>query len=239
VNPLTRYEWFAKRFISKRMKAPLGNLQLNPRFTQVENTALQSAIEAALVNRLCALHVLYAPQDAGKTYATVRAVRRLQDERKIGGELLKTDVCVYSTNVAHSIGALLIEDASTVNRFNDLHLWLKSTLRLSPALGCEKLWELLPQRVGDDHKPVVLVLDQFNDAASHRHVNSFITSLAAGCVKHKNLVVLVVVNNKPFHERILQMNGGRKIMSVQTHNSSSLKWSREQLSVLFDEQVRP
>jgi hypothetical protein len=107
-------------------------------------------------------------------------------------------------------------------------------LRLSPNLQCEKLWELLPARNGDIHKPVVLVLDQFNDATSHGHVNSFITSLAADSVKHKNMVVLVIVNNKSFHERLLQMNGGAKIMSV---TSADVKWPRDKLSALFDEQV--
>jgi hypothetical protein len=93
---LTRFDWAAKKHIMNRMTAPMDWLELNPKSTRVENSALQKSIEYALLNRLCALQVLYAPHNAGKTYATMKAVRRLRDEGKIGGTFLKQVLFVHT-----------------------------------------------------------------------------------------------------------------------------------------------
>lgn len=136
----------------------------------------------------------------------------------------------------HDAGAFVIDCGSSLKKYEHLSDWLKSRLGISRK-QLTALSQLLPSRVGDTHKPVVIVLDHF-DAANQLELKSFFHTLATDCVKHKNYIVLVTVNdNYRLYQEILSANDGEKILSVFYKDSDRPSWSREMLSAMFDEQV--
>lgn len=119
--------------------------------------------------------------------------------------------------------------------YDKLSTWLRAQLGLSPHQTAP-LSTLFPDRVEDDHKPYVIVLDQFDDA-DNSDLKAFFHTLAADCTKHKNYVVLVTVSDPIVYDTILEANGGKKIIPVYMRDEDRPKWNRAMLSTLFDEQV--
>ena len=140
-----------------------------------------------------------------------------------------------------TLGVLVIEDSSTAKTYTSLNTWLKLSFGLSSRLSTDKLCDLLPERQGDEHKPVAVILDHFDDATTHANLISFITSLATDSVNNKNMVVMVIVNNPAFYHTLVSVSVGddKKILSACSVDDSDVwKWSRDMLAALFDEQVR-
>lgn len=67
----------------KSSQAMLG-IQPGP-VSRVENTSLIAALEAAMLNPLCALQCLYAPTGFGKSRAVANAAKTLEDQNRLRG----------------------------------------------------------------------------------------------------------------------------------------------------------
>lgn len=76
------------------------------------------------------------------------------------------------------------------------------------------------------------MLDQLDDAAQHKDLNNFITSLAVDSSNNHNFVVLVVTSDKALAGTILKMNGGTKIVPVVGlfPDEDPPRWTKEMLA---------
>ncbi len=83
----------------------------------------------------------------------------------------------------------------------------------------------------------MLVLDQFNDAATNSHLAGFIEHLATSSPKTRRLVVLVVVSDFDTYNNMLSMNGGQKIQGVYANPLDLPFWDKRMIGTLFDEHV--
>lgn len=181
--------------------------------TFVENMQLKGALRNAMLNPLCALHCLYAPPGFGKSRAITTTATEL-------------------VNRGHLSGAVVLCADNNVRERN-LNNWLK--LRLGLQSSTLSLPELLPANDGPDHRPFLIVLDQFDQAVANPYLTGFIESLATDSVRAKNFVVLVAVSNVDLYNQILRMNGGQKIQSVYGNISDLPRWDAGMLWRLYYE----
>ena len=88
-----------------------------------------------------------------------------------------------------------------------------------------------------DGKRTVILLDQFDEAASNPDLKIFVTSLATDSHNNRNFIVLVVTSNKQLADALLKMNGGRKIVPVYPDNSDPPKWTEPKIAAQLQELV--
>lgn len=196
------------------LKAP-EPFGLDHQQTRVENTEFKTALRSAMTNPLRALHCVYAPPGFGKTRAIISTATELVHQ-------------------GHLSGAVVVRADSNV-RDSNLDRWLKRRLHFAPNTHYMSLPELLPPHDGPDHKPILIVLDQFDEAATNPYLTGFIESLATGSARAKNYVVLVAVGDIDLHNQILRMNGGQKIQSVYGDSADLPRWDADMLRRLLDE----
>lgn len=84
---------------------------------------------------------------------------------------------------------------------------------------------------------MLLVLDQFNGAATNSNLSGFLEHLATSSVRTKRLVVMIVVSDFDMYNNMLKMNGGQKIQSVYANPNNLPFWDKKMITTLFDEEV--
>eukprot|EP00056_Hartaetosiga_gracilis_P001125 m.42383 g.42383 ORF g.42383 m.42383 type:complete len:381 (+) comp10507_c1_seq2:68-1210(+) len=214
---LTGSVWIAQQYIRWRGLDPPEEFKLSPIKTKVRNDELYKQLKKKLENKHCPLVVFYAPHHYGKTLVIRHCLRELCAEEKIKG-------CVY------------VDGSGDVGQYTTLRKWFWNKLGLNWKTTSTELSSLLPEAEADGSH-VVVVLDQFNEAATHPDLKSFIPSLAADAHVNKNYLVVVIVSDFYMAERILDMNGSQKIISAFDKHGPLPQWNRSMLTTLLKEQV--
>ena len=211
---VTQSTSFCRYQLSRKFKRPIPQLQLNPMSSYCEQDFMLEDIRRSLLNPQCGIHILCAPSGCGKTTTALRALENLRAEGKILGGV-----------------RVSWRDILETNRNLTLLARLKSSLEISPLESSTNLNALLPPAPLDVHRPVVLLIDQFDHARCDDDMKSFLISLAEESVLTKRYTVLLCTGSLAKSRSIHDWNGKTKLHQVN-YLISRYRWSDADIKTL-------
>jgi hypothetical protein len=160
----------------------------------VRNAALSDAVQRTFKNPLCGVHVLVAPPGSGRLECVAKTVRGLQR--------------------ANAVNGTLFVHGSEFN-VDDPRCWdiVKRALRILPDEPAGKLSYWLPTPRAGVHRPVALIVDQFERMSRHTNTRDFVVALAEDSTLTKAFTALLLVDSPELQEEILGWNKRTKIFA--------------------------
>lgn len=189
---------------------PLVNDTMPDHVSWVPHTLLEQDISDAVSSR--GLQVLWLPGGAGKSAAVRHVLRKLQNEKRIGGVLDVTP----SPRVAAEVEPCLEEDLFGV-KFGSKN---------------KNLASFLPETFQQNNKLVVFI-DQFDSLKKTPGLETFITGLVADSAFSHKFVVIAAISDPQLAQSVLGWNGGGQIGSVGGYSSTARhRWNASQIEAL-------
>lgn len=150
--------------------------------------------------------VFWGPPNSGKSSCAIRTCNALLKCGKIGG-VVSIDNRTFSDDIVWLNNAM----GEKIMQENDK---FSSIIPLEKSSYLERFFAFLLRR----NKRVVILFDQFDNLLDHSTKNSllmFVKRLAEDSVKYDAYSVLLCVTNPILAREILDINGGKKIKSLQ------------------------
>jgi len=224
LTPVTEY-FFKTKFLQakklhwqsvvKTYKTPVERFTLKPINSYIPQTTFTGDVASAIEDRLCGVKVIWTPSGYGKsTYIREVCKKMQEDGDKISGAII--------TNATH-----------TLRSHPSLTGWLSDRMGAPGVLNApwfNSISDLLP--VETSHKPVALVIDQFDHLKDIKDAQSFVISLAEDSLRTKKFVTLLALTDASYASQILRWNGGQKI-SLLGPDPTSYKWNERHFSAFW------
>ena len=187
----------------------------------VENSTTVKNIERQICSGPGVI-VFWGPPDSGKSSYAIRTCNALLKCGKIGG-LVGINDKAFSDDIAWLNNAM----GQKIMQENDK---FSSVIPRENASYFERFFAFLLRR----NKRVVILFDQFDNLLDHATKHSllkFVKRLAEDSVKYDAYSVLLCVTNPTLAREILDVNGGKKIKSLQ--HPLDLKWGQDEILKYF------
>lgn len=192
-------EW--GRSIRLRYKASNPTMEMDCDFPFVMKTTLEADLHRILTKPDGGVKIIWTPQGGGKTITTLKVCNELLKTKKIGGILV----------------------FRPPKNGGDFVNWFTQQTRdcFSPLLKPEEPLSLLLPK---SDKPVVVIIDQIDNAMLNENAERAIRCMAEDSTLSKSYIVLVLTHNASNAYRMREWNGRQKIVIANNDDPMKYKW---------------
>lgn len=166
----------------------------------ISHTLLEQDILLA-ATRVGGVHVLWLPNDSGKSTSVRHIARKLQSANQV--EVLTV---VPKFNPKEALSVTIFGETFGYN---------------------ENLASFLPRSFGE--KRLVVFIDQFDNVRKHYDLENFIVGLAVDSSESGKYVVILAISDPMLAETVLEWNGGQKITSIGRYCAVRHRWNATQV----------
>lgn len=196
---LAESEW--GRSIRLRYKASKPVKEMDRNFPFVMKTTLETDLHNILTNPDGGVKIIWTPPGGGKTSTTLVVCNELLKNKKIGGLL------VFRPPK---------NGGDFVNGFTQ-----QTSDYFSPLLKPE---EALSQLLPKSDKPVVVLIDQIDNAVLNEDAERAIRCMAEDSTLSKSYIVLILTHSAKNAYRMREWNGRQKIVIANNDDPMKYKW---------------